>query len=71
MVMMSQCVSTFGTDSMLELHVFPAQDDGAEAFLTHVALEGLCVQVDDHVSVQTTVSGEAGVTNITFISLHS
>lgn len=51
--------------------MFPAQDDGAEAFLTHGALEGLCVQVDDHVSVQTTVSGETGIANVTFISLHS
>lgn len=56
---------------MLKLHVFPAQDDGAEAFLTHGALEGLCVQVDDHVSVQTTVSGETGITDVAFISLHS
>ncbi len=51
--------------------MFPAQHDGAEAFLADCALEGLCVQVDDHVSVQTTVSGEAGVTNVTLISLHS
>lgn len=51
--------------------MFPAQDDGAEALLTLGALEGFGVQVDDHVSVQTPVGGETGVTNITFISLHS
>ncbi len=68
---MPQFASTFGTYSMQEFHVFPAQHDGAEAFLADCALEGLCVQVDDHVSVQTTVGGEAGVTNVTLISLHS
>lgn len=51
--------------------MFPAQHDGAEAVITHHTFEGFCVQMDDHVPVQTTISGETGLTNITFISLHS
>lgn len=50
--------------------MFPAQHDGTKALITHNAFKGLCVQMDDHVPIQTTVSGETGLTNITFISLH-
>lgn len=60
---------TSGPYSVQELHVFPAQHDRTEALLTHATLERLCVEMNDHVSVQTPVRGERGFANITFVSL--
>ena len=56
---------------MIFLQMLPTKQAGTEGLFTHVALEGLHVEVDDGVADQAAIGGEGGVAHVTLEGFYS